>query len=97
MIIQCAMNELAFSDADITDGCTVALQKGGGLCYFEDKNSKAYGNLLNCHDTGRLVQQSCYGPMDMEGYENGVYGDARWCYNPAGRRYVRQRQQACRD
>ena len=60
----------------------VNLRWGGGLCYFEDKNDTTYGNLLNCHDTGRLVQQSYYGPIEIEGYENGVYSDARWNYNP---------------
>ena len=60
----------------------VNLRWGGGLCYFEDKSDETYGNLLNCHDTGRLVQQSYYGPIDIEGYENGVYSDARWNYNP---------------
>ena len=33
----------------------VMLKWGGGLCYFEDKQNDTYGNLLNCHDTGRLV------------------------------------------
>ncbi|MBR4727758.1 MAG: hypothetical protein IK080_07695 [Clostridia bacterium] len=60
----------------------VSLRWGGGLCYFEDKQNGAYGNLLNCHDTGRLVQQSYYGPMEIEGYENGVYENTRWNYNP---------------
>lgn len=60
----------------------VKLNWGGGLCYFEDKTNASYGNLLNCHDTGRLVQQSYYGPTQIEGYENGVYSDAVWSYNP---------------
>ena len=60
----------------------VSLKWGGGLSCFEDKTNSDYGNLLNCHDTGRLVQQSYYGPMEIEGYENGVYGDSRWSYNP---------------
>lgn len=55
---------------------------GGGLCYFEDKADSTYGNLLNAHDTGRLVQQSYYGPAEIEGYENGEFGGSRWPYNP---------------
>lgn len=63
----------------------VMLKWGGGLCYFEDKQNDAYGNLLNCHDTGRLVQQSYYGPVEIEGYENGYFGEGSttpWNYNP---------------
>ena len=60
----------------------VNLRWGGGLSWFEDKANGNYGNLLNDHDTGRLVQQSYYGPHDIEGYENGVYVDAVWNYNP---------------
>ena len=60
----------------------VSLRWGGGLSWFEDKKNTDYGNLLNNHDTGRLVQQSYYGPQEIEGYENGVYGDSVWGYNP---------------
>lgn len=60
----------------------VSLKWGGALCCFEDKRNDRYGNLLNCHDTGRLVQQSYYGPGRMDGYENGVYMDHVWGYNP---------------
>lgn len=60
----------------------VDLNLGGGLCCFADKAAGKYGNLLNCHDTGRLVQQSYYGPTEIEGYENGVYSGTRWGYNP---------------
>ncbi len=60
----------------------VRLDWGGGLCDFIDKKNDAYGNLLNCHDTGRLVQQSYYGPVRIDGYENGVYMDTVWSYNP---------------
>ncbi len=60
----------------------VKLNWGGGLCCFMDKGNGEYGNLLNSHDTGRLVQQSYYGPLEIEGYENGVYGDTVWRYNP---------------
>ncbi len=60
----------------------VKLEWGGGLCYFRDKQNTAYDNLLNCHDTGRLVQQSFYGPMEIEGYKNGVFMGNKWRYNP---------------
>ena len=53
----------------------VNLRWGGGLSWFEDKANGNYGNLLNDHDTGRLVQQSYYGPQEIEGYENGVKAD----------------------
>ncbi len=39
-------------------------------------------NLINAHDTGRLVQQSYYGTGDFEGYTGGVYMDNKWNYNP---------------
>ena len=60
----------------------VKLDWGGGLCYFSDKKDDRYDNLLNCHDTGRLVQQSYYGPGRIDGYQNGVYMDYVWPYNP---------------
>ncbi len=40
-------------------------------------------NLINKYDAGRLVQQSYYGPMDIEGYPNGTFTDGnKWKYNP---------------
>ncbi|MBQ7669892.1 MAG: hypothetical protein IJS45_04125, partial [Clostridia bacterium] len=60
----------------------VNLKWGGGLSWFEDKTNSNYGNLLNNHDTGRLVQQSYYGPQEIEGYENAMYVDTEWGYNP---------------
>lgn len=60
----------------------VRLDWGGGLSYFRNKQNAAYDNLLNCHDTGRLVQQSFYGPMEIEGYQNGVFMGNKWSYNP---------------
>ena len=60
----------------------VNLRWGGGLSWFEDKDNGNYENLLNSHDTGRLVQQSYYGPSEIEGYKNGMYGDSVWGYNP---------------
>lgn len=60
----------------------VKLKWGGGLYSFVDKKNGHYDNLLNSHDTGRLVQQSYYGPTEIDGYENGVYGGTVWGYNP---------------
>ncbi len=44
-------------------------------------NTQSDVNLINCHDTGRLVQQSYYGTGDSS-YEPGYYGEAVWPYNP---------------
>lgn len=60
----------------------VTLDWGGAIGELTDKTQKTYGNLLNRHDTGRLVQQSFYGPTEIEGYENGSYGGGAWGYNP---------------
>lgn len=38
-------------------------------------------NLINAHDTGRLVQQSYYGAGDST-YEPGMFEGAAWPYNP---------------
>ena len=38
-------------------------------------------NLINAHDTGRLVQQSYYGAGDST-YEPGMFEQAAWPYNP---------------
>lgn len=56
---------------------------GGGINYIEDKKDgdDTLENLLNCHDTGRLVQQSYYGTT-KEPYECGTYGNTKWGYNP---------------
>ncbi|MBQ7715801.1 MAG: dockerin type I repeat-containing protein [Clostridia bacterium] len=61
----------------------VDMLMGGGINYFEDfnDNNPAYGNLLNNHDVGRLVQQSYYG-IDKAPYELGWWGGHSWQYNP---------------
>ena len=61
----------------------VNLRWGGALSCFEDKQSPVEGlsNLLNHHDTGRLVQQSYYGTA-MPPYEQGNYNGTPWPYNP---------------
>ncbi len=43
--------------------------------------TKGNVNLINAHDTGRLVQQSYYGTGSYP-YEPGMYGEAVWNYNP---------------
>ena len=60
----------------------VKLDWGGAIGEFTDKRQSVYGNLLNEHDTGRLVQQSFYGPAEIPGYENGVFMGNVWNYNP---------------
>lgn len=44
-------------------------------------NTSSSVNLINDHDTGRLVQQSYYGTGSYP-YEPGMYGEAVWNYNP---------------
>lgn len=58
-----------------------------GRVYVDSNASERYGkiavnknvNLINRHDTGRLVQQSYYGTFE---YDCGYYGENRWNYNP---------------
>lgn len=56
---------------------------GGALAYLEDfnDNDNELVNLINCHDTGRLVQQSYYGTSHPP-YEPGTAFDQIWPYNP---------------
>ncbi|MBQ7445209.1 MAG: hypothetical protein IJS71_04625 [Clostridia bacterium] len=63
----------------------VRLAWGGGISYIFDKNCKVPGvaNLINQHDTGRLVQQSYYGTGPIEGvYDPGEFLGNVWMYNP---------------
>ncbi len=60
----------------------INLDWGGAIGELTDKTNKTYKNLLNAHDTGRLVQQSFYGPTEIPGYKNGIYGETVWGYNP---------------
>lgn len=62
-----------------------------GVVKVDSNASERYGqkvqsrhvNLINRFDAGRLVQQSYYGPMDIEGYPNGTFTDGnKWNYNP---------------
>lgn len=63
----------------------VKLGWGGGIHYFADKRQTVdgLGNLINQHDTGRLIQQSYYGTGPIEGvYDPGVAFGVVWRYNP---------------
>lgn len=61
----------------------VLLDMGGGISYYEksDDGNANYGNLLNCYDVGRLIQQSYYG-IDRDPYVLGDMGGQAWRYNP---------------
>lgn len=62
----------------------VHLSWGGGINYVEDKTANISGlkNLVNSHDTGRLIQQSFYGTADNGEYKAGTFMDSKWVYNP---------------
>lgn len=63
----------------------VDLDWGGTINCIEDKQNPVSGltNLVNKHDTGRLIQQSFYGTGPIEGvYQPGISFDAQWPYNP---------------
>ena len=57
---------------------------GGGVSYLEDlaDGDESITNLLNDHDTGRLIQQSYYGTFDCDAYQSAMYGEHKWNYNP---------------
>lgn len=57
---------------------------GGGINYVEDKkdNQSSLKNLVNSHDTGRLIQQSYYGTSGNSEYQPGTFMNNRWVYNP---------------
>ena len=63
----------------------VRLGWGGAITYFEDKQDGIddLGNLVNIHDTGRLIQQSFYGTFTNDEYTSGINsGNTPWPYNP---------------
>lgn len=62
----------------------VRLIWGGGINCVIDKQCPVEGltNLINQHDTGRLIQQSYYGTNGNDEYTAGTFMDHRWCYNP---------------
>ena len=59
---------------------------GGTVNYLEDLSKSIDGltNLVNKHDTGRLIQQSYYGTGAIEGvFEWGSFMESeKWPYNP---------------
>lgn len=57
---------------------------GGTVSYLEDKACTVpdLTNLVNRHDTGRLIQQSFYGVQENDEYKPGVSFDSKWRYNP---------------
>ena len=60
---------------------------GGTVNYVSDNECPINGvaNMINKHDTGRLVQQSYYGTGEQEGidFEWGSFnGSEQWPYNP---------------
>lgn len=61
----------------------IKLSWGGGISYLADKQDgdSTITNLINCADTGRLVQQSYYG-TNLPPYECGDYNGTTWGYNP---------------
>lgn len=62
----------------------VELCWGGAVSYLEDKACSIpdLGNLVNKHDTGRLIQQSFYGVQENDEYKPGISFDTKWRYNP---------------
>ena len=61
----------------------IKLAWGGGISYLEDlkDGDASLTNLLNDHDTGRLVQQSYYGTASAP-YTPAQYNGTVWSYNP---------------
>lgn len=63
----------------------IALHWGGTISYFEDTTCavKGLSNLVNRHDTGRLIQQSYYGTIgEGNDYEPSLSFGSLWHYNP---------------
>ena len=62
----------------------IQLSWGGGINCVQDKTCTISGltNLINSHDTGRLVQQSYYGTAGNSEYKPGRFNGSVWTYNP---------------
>ncbi len=62
----------------------VDLSWGGTVSYLADKSCAIpeLVNLVNKHDTGRLIQQSFYGVQENDEYTPGISFDTKWRYNP---------------
>ncbi len=58
----------------------IKVDSNAGERYNERVLNKSV-NLINCADSGRLVQQSFYGTFDG-GYEGGDFIGQKWNYNP---------------
>lgn len=77
----------ALSYLEDLDSNVEAIKKDG-VTKVDSNASKRYGklpvnkrvNLLNCNDSGRLVQQSYYGGDSS--YERAEYMGNKWLYNP---------------
>jgi len=89
-----ALKTLVCEKAEVPSGEDVYIQNdryklgiklcwGGGVSYIEDlqDGDDTLGNLLNRHDTGRLVQQSYYGTASKP-YNAVDYNGTKWNYNP---------------
>lgn len=70
---------------------SVQVVKKDGKIHVDSNAAERYGtesvnnkvNLINCHDAGRLVQQSYYGTDGAnDSYEPGTFMDSAWPYNP---------------
>lgn len=78
----------ALSYMEDLDSSVEAVKKNGRIAVdsnaskrYDTKAVNKHVNLINKHDTGRLIQQSYYGVRDSAVYENGYY-TALWRYNP---------------
>jgi len=60
-----------------------SLKLGGAVFYFEDKadGDDSVGNLINYHDTGRLLQQTYYGTNLAPYNASSWHTTAAWPYN----------------
>ncbi len=75
-------NSYSFSNGKFS--VTVQLNRGGGISAITDSSCPVSGisNLINSHDTGRMVQQSYYGTASSSQYSGGTYNGQAWNYNP---------------
>ena len=84
-IVSVPQRDYYFSGTRYTLG--IDLGWGGTINYVSDVLCPVDGleNMINKHDTGRLVQQSYYGTGEKEGidFEYGSFnGSDKWPYNP---------------
>ncbi len=67
-------------EAVIVDGVTKVDSNASER--YDAKVKSSHVNLINAHDTGRLVQQSYYGTVECDQYTSGYYNGKKWNYNP---------------